>query len=207
MFAKLLARNFRKPTGILGRLVGNLMARGNEHEVRWTVSLLNIQPDQHILEIGFGPGVAIEYASQKAVHGLVAGIDFAETMVQVARKRNAPAIKAGRVDLRHGEVSAVPYANDSFDTAFAIHCIYFWPKPIEGLTEIRRVLRPGGLLAVTIMPKDKWPPERTPPPDVFTLYGTDEVAQLLSEAGYRDVRVEPYPRPDEFPGACVLGSK
>jgi len=57
------------------------------------------------------------------------------------------------------------------------------------------------------MPKDKWPPERTPPPDVFTLYGTDEVAQLLSEAGYRDVRVEPYPRPDEFPGACVLGSK
>jgi len=207
MLARFFAGKFRRPTGFFGRLVGNVMARGNEHEAGWTVSLLNIQPDQHILEIGFGPGVAIEYASQKAVHGLVAGIDFAETMVQVARKRNAPAIKAGHVDLRQGEVSAMPYPDESFDTAFTIHCIYFWPKPIDALTEIRRILKQGGLVAVTIMPKDKWPKERTPPPDIFTLYGSDDVAQLLSEAGYRDVRVEPYPRPDEFPGACVLALK
>jgi hypothetical protein len=68
-------------------------------------------------------------------------------------------------------------------------------------------LKPGGLLAVTSMPKGVWPKERTPPPDLFTLYSSDEVAQLLSEAGFREVRVELYPRPDEFPGACVLGVK
>ena len=207
MIARLFAGKLRRPTGFLGRLVGNVMARGNEHEAGWTVSLLNIQPGQHILEIGFGPGVAIQYASQKAAHGLVAGVDYSETMVQVARKRSAAAIKAGRVDLKYGEVSSLPYPDASFDTAFTIHCIYFWAKPIDGLRELGRILKPGGLLAVTIMPKDKWLKERTPPPDVFTLYSIDEVAHLLSEAGFREVRVERYPRPDEFPGACVLGVK
>jgi ubiquinone/menaquinone biosynthesis C-methylase UbiE len=207
MIARLFAGKFRRPTGFLGRLVGNVMARGNEHETGWTVSLLNIQAGQHILEIGFGPGVAIQYASQKAAHGLVAGVDYSETMVQAARKRNAAAIKAGQVDLKYGEVSSLPYPDASFDTAFTIHCIYFWAKPIDGLRELRRILKPGGLLAVTMMPKDEWPKERRPPPDLFTLYSSDVVAQLLSEAGFREVRVELYPRPDEFPGACVLGVK
>lgn len=207
MIGRLIAGKLRRPTGFFGRLVGNAMARGNEHEAGWTVSLLNIQPDQHILEIGFGPGVAIEYASQKAVRGLVAGIDYSETMVQVARKRNAAGIKAGHVNLKLGDVSSLPYPDASFDTAFTIHCIYFWAKPIDGLTELRRILKPGGLLAITIMPKDEWRKERTPPADLFTLYSSDEVAQLLLEAGFRDVRVELYPRPDEFPGACVLGVK
>jgi ubiquinone/menaquinone biosynthesis C-methylase UbiE len=207
MIARLVAGKYRRPTGFLGRLVGNVMARGNEHEARWTVLLLNIQPDQHILEIGFGPGVAIQYAAQKAVHGLVAGVDYSETMVQVARKRNAAGIRAGHVDLKHGEVLSLPYPDASFDSAFTIHCIYFWAKPLDGLQELRRILKPGGLLAVTIVPKDKWPEERTPPPDLFTLYSDGEVVQLLSEAGFREVRVELYPRPDEFPGACVLGVK
>ncbi len=207
MIARLFAGNSRKPRGLLGRIVGNLMARANDYEARWTISLLNIQPDQHILEIGFGPGVAIQYASQKAAHGLVAGVDYSETMVQVARKRNAAAIKAGHIDLDFGEVSSLPYPDESFDTAFAIHCVYFWPRPIDALREVRRILKPGGLLAVTIMPKDKWPKERTPPPDLFTLYSNEEVAQSLSEAGFREVRVELCPQPEEFPGACVLGIK
>jgi SAM-dependent methyltransferase len=37
-----------------------------------------------------------------------------------------------------------------FDIAFAIHCIYFWAKPIDGLRELRRILKPRGLLTVTI---------------------------------------------------------
>lgn len=207
MIGRLISGKFRRPTGLFGRLVGNIMARGNEREAGWTVSLLNIQPGQHILEIGFGPGVAIQYASQKAAHGPVAGVDYSETMVQVARKRNAAAIQAGHVDLKHGEVSSLPYPDASFDAAFTIHCIYFWAKPVDGLTEIRRILKPNGLLAVTIQPRDQWPKERTPPPDLFTLYSSDEVAHLLSEAGFREVRVELYSQPEEFPGACVLGVK
>ena len=205
MIGRFIAGKFRNPTGVFGRLVGSAMARGNEPASRWTVSLLNIQPDSHILEVGFGPGVAIQYASEKAVKGLVAGIDASETMVQVARKRNAAAIAAGNVDLKHGEISALPYPDESFDQAFTIHCIYFWANPIEGVKELRRVLKSGGLLAITILPKDKW--NRPAPPDLFTLYEGGEVAQLLSKAGFRDVHLENCPQPNQFPGTCVLGVK
>jgi SAM-dependent methyltransferase len=194
----------RKPTGLLGRLVGSTMVRMNEPAARWTVSLLDLQPESHVLEVGFGPGVAIQYASEKASEGFVAGIDYSETMVQTARKRNAAAIRAGRVDLKHGDVSDLPYPDESFDKAFAIHSILFWPKPVDCLKELRRVLKPNGLLAITIVPKGRRPDL---PPELGTVYDSDEVAAMLSDAGFRDVRVETSSEQVKFRPDCVLGVK
>ena len=183
------------------------MARGNAPEARWTVDLLAIQPDTYILEIGFGPGVAIQYAAEQAAHGHVSGIDYSETMVQVASKRNASAIRKGLVDLTHGDVRSLPYMDESFDRAFTIHCIYFWAEPTTCLREVRRVLRTNGVLAITIQPKDKWPPRRRPAADVFTLYSGSEVVQLVTDVGFQNARVEAYPQPDKFPGECILAIK
>jgi len=184
------------------------MARSNEPEARWTIDLLNIQPDTRVLEIGFGPGVAIQHAAQQAVQGHVSGIDYSETMVQVARKRNASTIRNGLVDLTHGDVRSLPYGDEEFDRAFTIHCIYFWADPTACLREIQRVLRANGVLAITILPIDKWPPKRRiPSTEVFKLYRAGEVAQLVADAGFRDARVEDYPQPDKFPGACILAIK
>lgn len=205
MVGRLVAGQFRNPTGFFGKLIGNVMAKGNEPASRWTVSLLNLQPDSRILEVGFGPGIAIQYASKQVTKGLVAGIDASETMVQAARKRNAAAIATGKVDLKLGRVSSIPYPDEFFDRAFTIHCIYFWANPIEGLQELQRVLKPGGLLAVTILPKDKW--NRPAPPDLFTLYNGSEVAQLLKTVGFREVRVENCAQSNQFSGVCVLGIK
>ncbi|MCW5882507.1 MAG: class I SAM-dependent methyltransferase [Anaerolineae bacterium] len=207
MIGRFIAGKFRDPTGVFGRMAGAMMARGNKTEQEWTIALLDIRPDDHILEIGFGPGVAISLAAEKAVRGHVSGIDASETMRRVAGRRNAAAIRSGLVDLRHAEVSSLPYPDAAFDKAFAVHCIYFWPRPVEALQEVRRVLKPGGSLAVTIMPKDKWPPQRLPPSDLYTLYSGLEVARLLTTAGYEKVRVEGCPYPDQFPGQCVLGSR
>jgi ubiquinone/menaquinone biosynthesis C-methylase UbiE len=205
MIARFIAGQSRKPTGFFGRLVANSMARGNEYEVGWTVTLLSVQADDRVLEVGFGPGVGIELVSQKATKGLTAGVDLSATMVQVARQRNAAAIQAGQVELKQGDVAALPYGDESFDKAFGVHAIYFWPKPTQGLKELRRVLKPGGRLAITVMPKDKW--ERTPPSDIFTLYNAGDIERLLAESGFREVRVETSPQPDKFPGVCVRGAK
>jgi ubiquinone/menaquinone biosynthesis C-methylase UbiE len=209
MIGRFVASQFRKPSGLLGRLIGNGMARRNELESRWTVDLLNIQPDMHVLEIGFGPGVAIQYASEKTVQGHVSGIDYSKTMVQSAHNRNATMVKSGRVDLRQGDVSALPYENDTFERVFTIHCIYFWSEPTTCLREIWRVLRVNGILAITILPKDKWLLHRSrqPSTDVFTLYNSDEVTRLLTDVGFQDVHVEDSPQPDKFPGACILAAK
>jgi SAM-dependent methyltransferase len=198
---------FGNPTGLFGRFIGDRMARGDEYHARWTVSLLDLRPDSRVLEIGFGPGVAIRYAAELATQGFVAGIDHSETMLQAARRRNAAAIKAGRIDIRHGDVASLPYPDGSFDRAFSIHSIYFWASPADCLKELQRVLGPGGLLAITIKPKDKWSELQQRPSNLRTLYVGAELAAMFSAAGFRDVRVEVCPEPDLFPGECVLGAK
>lgn len=203
--ARLVWSQFRKPSGLFGRLIGNRMARENEYAGRWTVSLLDIQPESRVLEIGFGPGVATRYASQKATKGPVVGIDHSETMVQAARRRNADLVSAGRMDLKQGDAASIPYPDESFDTAFAIHSIYFWVRPVDCLRELWRVLKPGGLLAITIEPRDKWTELQRRQSGLMTLYLGAELASMFSRAGFQDVHVEMCPEQDKFPGECVLG--
>ena len=205
MIARYIARQFSQPTGLLGRVIGRGMARQNEREARWTVDLLAIDPDARVLEIGFGPGVAIQYAAARATRGHVSGVDRSEAMFTMARKRNALGLANGSVDLAKADVQSLPYPDDSFDRAFAIHCIYFWREPAACLREIRRVLRPDGIVAITIRPVHQWQ-GRKPPADVFHLYSGEEIANLLTEAGFRRPRVEPYPQ-REKPGECILALK
>jgi ubiquinone/menaquinone biosynthesis C-methylase UbiE len=205
MIARYIAGQFSKPTGFVGRVIGRGMARHNEREARWTVDLLAIEPDARVLEVGFGPGVAIQYAAERAARGHVSGIDCSEAMLQMARRRNASGIANGTVDLTTADVSSLPYPDDSFDRAFAIHCIYFWREPVSCLCEIRRVLRADSVVAITIRPVNQWQ-GRKPPADVFHLYRGDEVARLLSESGFRRPHVEPYPQ-REKPGECILAVK
>lgn len=126
-------------------------------------------------------------------------------MLQMARKRNASRLANGLVDLTKADVQSLPYPDDSFDRAFTIHCIYFWREPAACLREIRRVLRPDGLVAITIRPVHQWQ-GRKPPVDVLHLYRGDEVATLLSDSGFRRARIESYPE-REKPGECILAVK
>ena len=204
MIGRLIDAQTRRPSGILGRFVGNVMQNMNDSNARWTVSLLDLQPESRVLEIGFGPGVAVQYASEKVPKGFVAGIDLSDTMVQAARKRNAAAIKTGRVDLKQGDVSALPYPDESFDKALAIHSIMFWSKPVNCLKELRRVLRPGGLLAITIDPKGRRPDL---PLDLGTVYASEEIGGMLRAAGFQQVRVETASESGKYLADCVLGAK
>lgn len=200
---KFLTKQFGNPSGLVGRFLGNRMARGNVYDAQWTVSLLNIKPDHRILEVGFGPGVSTQMAGEKASKGFVAGIDHSQTMVQAASQRNAEAIRSGRMELKQGEVSSLPYPEDSFDIAFSLHSIYFWPNPQNCLRELKRVLKPGGLLAITIQPKDKWIP--VVDASIMTLYFGTDITSLFADAGYRNVRVEIPPHEDNVFLECILG--
>ena len=200
-----MTRQFSNPSGLVGRFIGNRMAKGNVYDAQWTISLLGIQPYHRILEIGFGPGVSTQIASEKASQGFVAGIDHSHTMVVAASQRNASAIRSGRMDLKQGEVSSLPFPDESFDIAFSLHSIYFWVNPVDCLKEIKRVLKPGGSLAITIQSKDKW--ERNVDARVMTLYFGNEIVHMFSEAGYRDNRVEVPQQADKMSLECILGVK
>ncbi len=101
---------FGRPTGLRGCAAGLLMAHrpSNRRRNAWAVSLLDVQRDDRVLELGFGPGLAIRELSRIAAEGYVCGIDHSELMLRWARRRNADGLRRGVVDLRLGSVDELP---------------------------------------------------------------------------------------------------
>lgn len=140
---------FARPTGFWGQIAGYLMALTNQPVNRLVCQFLDVQPHDRVLEIGFGPGRLIELLAPLVPQGLVAGVDPSEVMVRQATRRNAAWIRAGRVALLHGTVSALPWRDREFSKACAVNSFYFWPRPLEDLREVRRVLQDGGRLVLS----------------------------------------------------------
>ena len=186
-------KQLRKPGGILGRLVGPSMNLVNRQLNNWTIDLLDIKPTDHVLELGFGPGLGICRVAAVATEGSVAGVDFSELMVQKARKRNAAAISAGRVDLKHGDVSSLPYDDETFDKVIAVQLIYFCQPPHVFLKESRRVLKPSGKIAVSFIAKDDMAKYKFTQTGVFALYTGQDALKLLTEAGFTQAHFETKP--------------
>ena len=191
---------FLRPHGFRGRAAGWVMAtRGSNRERNiWAVGLLDVQPDDRVLEIGFGPGIAIQEFARRATNGLVVGVDHSEVMVRQARKRNAAAVRAGRVDLRLGSAEALPRFDAPFDKILAVNSLLFWDDPVARLKELHDRLRPGGQIAIVYQPRG---PGSTN--EVAARTG-QEIAAHFTEVGFTDVRVETLAlQPTD--AVCVLG--
>jgi ubiquinone/menaquinone biosynthesis C-methylase UbiE len=133
------------------------MARTNQKCAAWVIDLLHVQPSDKVLEVGFGPGVGIQLLTSSASAGYVAGVDPSKEMVAQATTRNKKAIESGRVELRHGSAASLPFAGNTFDKALAINSMQVWPDAVAGLREMRRVLEPGGEVALGFTPNSGQP--------------------------------------------------
>ena len=182
-----LAQQFRQPSGFLGLLVGFLL-RINRGGIDWTIEQLDIQPTDHVLEIGFGPGYGIRRAASLAARGRVAGVDFSQAMLQQATRRNAEAIDAGLVELCLGDATALLYPGDTFHKAFATNVVYFWKAPLANLQELHRVLKSGGRLALYVIAKENLQKFRLTLTGVYQLYTGEDLVRLLTQAGFRQAR-------------------
>jgi ubiquinone/menaquinone biosynthesis C-methylase UbiE len=193
-------RQFRRPTGLLGRLAGWIMANrpSNIERNRWTVDLLNVQPADHVLEIGFGPGLAIAQVARFAPQGRIVGIDHSALMIERASRRNRSAIQAGLVDLRMGGFELLPQLGEMFDKVFSVNVLQFLAERTLVLRTIRSVLKPAGVLATTVQPRHLG----------ATAADAQAFAQTLSremiEAGFRDVTIKQLDL-EPVPAVCVLG--
>jgi SAM-dependent methyltransferase len=204
---RIVAEQLRQPKGVLGKVAGRLMARMDKPSNDWAISLMNIQPNDHLLEIGFGPGLAIKKVSELASKGFVAGIDFSETMLEQASKLNAVAIESGLVELKYGEVCSIPYGDEIFDKVFGINVMYVLPDLPKAIKEMWRVLKPGGQVTFC-MPEKEFMEKRMrlAPRDIFTVHDLDKVLGMLTEAGFEGARHE---KASVGFGTwvCVLGEK
>ena len=190
---------FGRPRGLAGWIAGWIMAHRSSNRRRnlWAVSLLDVQPHDRVLEIGFGPGIAIAELNRIATEGQVCGLDHSELMLRQAARRNAEGIRRGRVDLRLGSVDRLPAFEAPFDKILAVNALEFGDQGVERLAGLQRLLKAGGRIAIGFQPRG---PGAT---DEAAAARGRAIATALGETGFSDVRLETLPlRPAVV---CALG--
>jgi ubiquinone/menaquinone biosynthesis C-methylase UbiE len=176
----------------------------------WGLAKISIEPHSTILDVGCGGGRTVSKLAAIATQGQVCGIDYSDESVAVSQKTNARWIDKGRVEIRQGSVSQLPFRDDVFDLVTAVETHYFWPDLAADTREVLRVLKPGGAL---ILIAESYKGARTAgaklaekyfPLAGMALLSVDEHRELFTTAGYSEVRVI------EEPGKgwiCSIGRK
>ncbi len=178
---------FACPQGKLGWLVGHLMAVKNAGMNRLAVEMLDVQPEDKVLEIGFGHGHAIQMIAERALNGFIAGIDISDVMVRLAAKRNRRFVESGHVELSQASVANIPYEFARFDKVLAVNNFQFWPNAEHNLTEIQRVLNKNGLLVLCLRMKEPNKSFQLAPG--FTEQEVEETMGLIRWVGFRDAQM------------------
>ena len=123
-----LVSQFGNPRGAVGNVVGFIMSHrtSNRERIQWAVSLLDVRTGDHVLETGFGPGIAIQILSNLAPYGVVYGIDHSPLMVKQASRRNRSSVGTGHVKLMAASVSQLPSFGHKLDKVLDINSFQFW---------------------------------------------------------------------------------
>ena len=127
------------------------------------------------------------------------GVDHSQVMIRHARRRNAAAIRQGRVRLIHSPVEGLQVTDGQFDAALAVNNVGQWPEPAAQLRDIGRLLRSDGRIALVSQPRCPGATAAT------SAEAADRLRALLSQAGFRDPRSEMLEL--NPPAACVLATR
>lgn len=187
---RFLNRQAAHPRGWFGRFLGIIWTFEHRREYRETFELLAIAPNDHVLELGSGPGWGLREAARRASDGHVTGLDVSRAMVASARRRNRRAIRAGRVTASEISEANLDLPPGAFDRAFAIHCIYFWKDPLQTLRQLAAALRPRGRLVLTFRADSADLPARFRD-QTYRFFTPSEVEKLLKVAGFERTRIVP----------------
>lgn len=185
----MIARQGRRPSGLLGQVVARIMAKETAPENDVALRLLELAPRDAVLEIGCGHGHTLAKAAVIAHQGMLSGVDFSEVMHGYAMRRHRALVRAGRLEFRLGGSDQLPYPAAAFDKAFTVHTIYFWTDALDHLREARRVLRPGGRFVLGFRPAEDASFRATFSEEVYRIRPREEVVDLVRQAGFEILEV------------------
>lgn len=185
----------QKPTGWLGRFTLWRMNASHSKLTDWGLTHVSIEKHHTILDVGCGGGRTVSKLAAIAAEGKVYGVDYSEESVAATKRTNARWIELGRVEVRHGSVSQLPFPDGMFNLVTAVETQYFWPNLPGDMQEILRVLKPGGWLTIiaevykgantTVARLAEKYVELTG----MTILSVEEHRELFANAGFADVQV------------------
>ena len=185
----------KRPRGFLGRFVlWNMNAR-HSRVTDWGLSHVTLRSNDVVLDVGCGGGRTVAKLAAIAPQGKVYGVDYSAESVAMARKVNRRAIETGRVEIREGPVSQLPFSDGMFDVVTAVETHFWWPDLPNDMREVFRVVKPGGTVVViaeiykgadTAASKLA---EKYISPSGMKFLSADEHRELLHHAGFADVEI------------------
>ena len=201
-------KNARKPSGFWGKMFIAHMNRGHAALTAWALALLDIKKANKAIDIGCGGGRAVALLAKNYDIDKVYGLDYSDTSVKCSKRRNAKAIKEGKVEIIKGNVSCMPFEEESMDYAVSFESYYYWDNIIEDTKGIHKILKHGGkFMMVAEMYKNE---SNTISQQQFVEdlqmhnLTLQEFREVFQKSGFQDIRITCHDRKGWI---CVIGSK
>jgi len=182
----------RHPKGFWGgRALQAMNGKRHAEMPEWVLSELDIAEEARILDIGCGGGANIERMLKKCPKAIATGMDLSKLALEIATDKNYKEVVDGRCVIVGGNVTQMPLAREIFDLVTAFETIYYWPSFDSCLTEIQRVLKPGGMLVIANEMDGESESDRVTEHTVggMRIYTAQELESFLKDAGYVNINV------------------
>jgi trans-aconitate methyltransferase len=149
--------------------------------IRWAVEFMDIQPSDHVLEIGCGPGAGAEAICSRLTSGKLFAIDRSESGVDRTKRRNARFIQAGRLTVRQIDLATLRVPVKRLNKVYAFNVNLFWVRDCaDEIALLHERVVPGG--AVYLFFEAKFPEQM---PTVI-----EKASAALADGGFRVSVVE-----------------
>ena len=205
LFKKFVSQT-RKPDGFLGKMMLSSMNSGHAKLADWGFSHLpNISPENAV-DLGCGGGRNAGELLKKYPNARVTAVDYSALSVEKAKDYNKAMIKAGRCEVRQGDVSDLQLPAGTFDLATAFETVYFWPGIGKCFAQVAKVLKPGGYFLICNESDGADPTSLKFEKiiDGMKNYTAEEIDTALRSAGFSEVMSDHHP---SKPWITVLARK
>ena len=172
------------PRGFAGRITFIFMNMGHKSTYENVAKVLELQPEDDLLEVACGNGYFLKkYASH--IHS-VAGLDLSDLSVKQATKKNKERVAARTAEFVQGDASKLPWEDNKFSVVTAMGSFTGFPKPLESLKEMYRVLRPGGRAVIGLEWNAEDGLDHTKHIEKYgmRMYTEDEAQTMMKESGF-----------------------
>lgn len=161
--------------------------------ISWAADILDVQPDDAILEVGCGRGHAIQPICERLTTGRITAIDRSEKMARISAESNAIYVEAGKANIIHTDLLNADLPDSSFNKIFLFNINVFWMDPAEELCAVRRLLKKAGRFYIF----------HQPPPGCSSAEYAEEFKKNLAANSF-DVVETLHADAKDFDAACVV---
>lgn len=180
--------NPARPEGKIGEQMLERMNKSHEPLRKFGLPLIPWRKNMRILDVGCGGGATIAEMLKLSEGSVIDGVDYSPVSVAQTMQMNSAYIGT-RCHVQQADAADLPFEEGTFDLITAMETVYFWPDIKTAFSQIRRVLKQGGMFAII---NEACDPEGIDWPKIdhfMYIYRPDELETLLRDCGFTQIQI------------------